>query len=305
MSKDLWQATEKGTAYLKDHGRAVDKALFAFEHEGGSVEAVTAELEKYQNEDGGFGHAYEPDLRCPDSSALCTTEVMQTCWKLGLDGEHSLFKGAVEYFLSTYIEEHKGWHFIPESSQNYPRAPWWEFNSDPSTNKHNPRPEILAILWRARAVVPVELLNGLISSVLADFKEDVEGLVMHDLYCYLRLVRTPDLREDIKAVLMEHIPAIITKEMKTTEEEWASYGVRPYAITQDQADPFYPLVAESMPAAFEYLLKEQLEDGSWPLTWNWGGNFPETWLEAEKEWKSRITLENLHLLKHLGPLVLP
>lgn len=299
MNQKFQDSITKGTAYLLAKGRPLDQALYAYIYEGGSKEAVLAEMEKYCNPDGGFGHGYEPDLSCPDSSVLCTTEAMQTCWKLGLDAEHPLVKGAVAYFLRTYQSDAKSWRFIPESAKNYPRAPWWQFDPDASAAKHNPRPEILGILWRARAYVPADMLEELANSVLADFQTDLEAITMHDLYCYLRLVRTPELREDIKQLLMKHLPVIIKKNVKTTEAEWAEYGIRPYAITQDVRDPFYPLVEESMPKALEYLLKEQMEDGSWPLTWSWGDNFPEDWKKAEKDWKSRVTLENIQLLKHL------
>ncbi len=296
-------AIEKGAAYLRESGRSLDQALYAYHFEAGGLESVFAEMKAFQNSDGGFGHAYEPDLRCPDTSALCTTEAMQTCWSLGLGADHPYVQGAVEYFLNTYQKEAKGWHIIPASAMGYPRAPWWQFDPDPRTNRHNPRPEILGILWRARETVPARLLADLSEAVLTDFETDLETLQMHDLYCYLRLVRTPDLPENIHQRLMKHIPGLIEKHVDTTEEAWAGYGIRPYAVAYDTEDPFYPIVADAMPRAVAYLLKEQRQDGSWPLTWSWGESYPEAWKAAEKDWKSRGTLGNLLLLKHLAPVV--
>lgn len=303
MKPKMLEAIENGMAYLKDNGRPLDQALLAYYFEGGPIEPVLTEMEKFRNPDGGFGHGYEPDLQCPDSSALATTEAMQTCWTLDLGAEHPLVKGAVNYFLNTYQADAKSWYFIPQSAMAHPRAPWWQADTDASATKHNPRPEILGILWRAHSYVPASLLEEVTEAVLADFEADIDHLQMHDMYCYLRLQRTSELPMAYKALLLEHLPAIITREVKTTEEAWASYGVRPYAIAQDTDDPFYPLVAESMPLALEYLLKEQLEDGSWPLNWNWGDNYPEVWPKAEKDWKSRVTLGNIQLLKHLGAVV--
>ena len=297
MDTQTANAIKKGITYVRENGRAVERALAAYRYEDGRLEAVIAEIKAYQNPDGGFGHAYEPDLRCPDSSALCTTEALQTCWKLGLTADHPMVKAAVTYLLETYQPEAKSWHFIPPASQKYPRAPWWgQFDPDAGASKHNPRPEILGILWRASSYVPQALLEELTEAVLADFEADIDNLQMHDLYCYLRLVRTPDLRADIHDRLMKHLPTLIQKNVDTDEAAWAGYGVRPYAVVQSKQDVFYPLVADAMPRALAYLLNEQLEDGSWPLTWNWGENFPEAWPQAQYDWKSRITLENVELL---------
>lgn len=303
MEKKLQTAIDKGIAYLKAQGRLLDQALLNFFYEGGSLDAVLQEMEKFRNPDGGFGHGFECDLRCPDSSALATSEALQTCWAIGLDANHPLVKGAIEFFLHTYQQDEQGWQFIPASAMDHPRAPWWQYNPDVRAYRHNPRAEILGDLWRAREYVPAPLLEELITSVLHDFQEDLEQLQMHDLYCYLRLVRTPDLRVDITDTLMKHLPGLIEKHVDTDEEAWAGYGIRPYAITQDIHDPFYPLVAEAMPRAINFVLREQSEDGSWSLTWNWGGSYPAAWKIAETEWKSRGTLGNIQLLKQLGPVV--
>lgn len=299
MEENYQHAMTKAIDYLKAHGRPLDQALYACLFEGGKLDVVLSEMEKFRNADGGFGHGYEPDLQCPDSSALCTTEALQTCWKLGLDASHFFVQGAVEWLLDNYVSDARSWHFIPQTAMDYPRAPWWQYDSNAATYKHNPRAEILGILWRAREYVSGEILEEVTESVLADFESEFDTLQMHDLYCYLRLVRTPDLRADIHDRLMKHLPALIEKHVDSTEEAWAGYGIRPYAIAQKPDDPFYPLVADTMPQAVAYLLEEQSADGSWPLTWNWGENYPEVWPKAENEWKSRGTLENMILLKLL------
>ena len=56
--------------YLYAHGTLWERALFAFHFEGASLARLQACLAVYQNEDGGYGHAFEHDIRCPDSHPM-------------------------------------------------------------------------------------------------------------------------------------------------------------------------------------------------------------------------------------------
>ena len=67
--KKLSETTyQKARSFIFEHGRILDQRLFEFHFEGRSNEAVLLALKIYQNEDGGFGKALEPDLRSPLST---------------------------------------------------------------------------------------------------------------------------------------------------------------------------------------------------------------------------------------------
>ncbi len=57
------EAFERARAFLKSEARPLDRALFEHEFEGAPGERAIEELARYQNPDGGFGRALEPDLR--------------------------------------------------------------------------------------------------------------------------------------------------------------------------------------------------------------------------------------------------
>ena len=71
-------AQERARAFIDTQGRPLERSLYAYHFEDGSAEAVLAELGRFQNDDGGFGHGIEPDLQTPDSSVLGTTVALQT-----------------------------------------------------------------------------------------------------------------------------------------------------------------------------------------------------------------------------------
>ena len=68
MGPELEQARQ----FILGNARLLDRKRFAFRFEGGSAKDVVAALRPYQNVDGGFGHALEPDLRCAASQPVPT-----------------------------------------------------------------------------------------------------------------------------------------------------------------------------------------------------------------------------------------
>ena len=61
---------EKAANFIWENGRLLERRLFEYFFLGGSKNGVLNAINAYQNEDGGFGHAMEPDLRTPDSQPL-------------------------------------------------------------------------------------------------------------------------------------------------------------------------------------------------------------------------------------------
>ncbi|MBI4926641.1 MAG: hypothetical protein HY835_02670, partial [Anaerolineae bacterium] len=56
--------------FIWKNARLLDRRLFAFDFLDGSAEAVVSALAAYQNADGGFGNALEPDKRTPYSTPV-------------------------------------------------------------------------------------------------------------------------------------------------------------------------------------------------------------------------------------------
>ena len=46
----------------------------------------------------------------------------------------------------------------------------------------------------------------------------------------------------------------------------------------------------------DYLIAQQLADGSWPLAWSWDFVDAGAWAQAEKDWKGHLAVANLRLL---------
>ena len=61
---------QKAGGFIFRNGRLLERKLFEYFFENGSKQACIMALLAYQNPDGGFGNGIEPDLLCPDSTAV-------------------------------------------------------------------------------------------------------------------------------------------------------------------------------------------------------------------------------------------
>ena len=63
--------------------RLLDRHRYALLFADGSAEPVLDALRGYRNADGGFGHALEPDLRCPGSQPAPTLHALDVLNEAG------------------------------------------------------------------------------------------------------------------------------------------------------------------------------------------------------------------------------
>jgi hypothetical protein len=121
--------------FIWSAARLVDRHRFAMLFAGGPGEPVLRALSGYQNDDGGFGHALEPDLRCPQSQPPATLYALETLEEAGgRDGElaHSagrgaeLVQGAVAW-LDSISDPSGGIPSVLPGFEAYPHAPWYAF----------------------------------------------------------------------------------------------------------------------------------------------------------------------------------
>src|SRR5688572_15391098 len=116
---------QKAVNFIKQHGRPLEQAMVAHMFEDAHLDVVLDALAKYQNPDGGFGHALEPDVRTPDSSVIATTVALQNLRDLLVPEQHPLWRGAIRYLGATYDADKHLWWSVPADVSKAPHAPWW------------------------------------------------------------------------------------------------------------------------------------------------------------------------------------
>ena len=297
--KQLTQAAfQRAKNFIMEQGRAVDQRRFEFHFENGSADAVLAALSPYQNDDGGFGHSLEPDIRMPTSSAIVTTIGFQILREIRAPVNHTLVRKGIQYFIHTYDEPQQVWHIVPPEVEAAPHAPWWNYESSAETFGQflvNPRAEIVGYLHEFGDGVPTELLNTLTAAVLEHLDALPDEMEMHDVLCFVRLAETKALPDGDK--IWAKLARTAAQSVAGNAEELTGYVLKPLWLVPSPESPLAAELKDAVEINLDFEIGQQGEDGSWSPNFSWDDRYPEAWQTAKKEWQSRITVDTLKTLK--------
>ncbi len=281
----------KATNFIWRTARLLDRHRFAFLFLDGTRDAVLRALHPYQNPDGGFGNALEPDLRGPVSqpmpswSALCVLDEINAF-------DDPMAHHICQYLLTITTSE-GGVPFVLPSAHAYPRAPWWQ-SVEHASAALNPTAAIAGLLHKHRIRHP--------------------WLDRATLYCWdqIAALQATDAYE-MRAILpfLEYVP-----ERERAEQAFARIGpkiLEQHLVALDPAEPgevhtplnFAPrpdslarrlFTDEIIDAHLDALVAAQQEDGGWPINWH-------VWTPATGlEWRGWATIEALKTLRAYGRL---
>ncbi|MCA0988394.1 hypothetical protein [Guptibacillus algicola] len=276
---------EKACSYIENEARGIDRAFFKYWKGEGNEEQVLNELEKYRNEDGGFGHSLEPDFRLEESSPMATSVAFQYLTKLGLPKNHPFIKKGIEYFQDTY-RVGEGWEAVPEAVNDVPHAPWWSVHPGEQKYSANPDAEIVGYLLAFSD--DKEPKSEMLMKVM-DHLSDLNEYEIHEVLCYLRLADLAggDIKEVITDKVHKQLPYIVDRP-----EKWDSYGVQPVVLVESDESPFVDELNQELLVNLDYIVDQQNEDGSWEPTWEWG-QYEKDWEQAKREWKGSLTVQQI------------
>ncbi|AVV58547.1 hypothetical protein C7121_21710 [Paenibacillus glucanolyticus] len=292
------ESMDRSKKFIKSKARKLERAIFDYEFESGSLDIVLQELSKYQNEDGGFGNALEPDIRCQESSAIATTVGLQCLSRLRVDGNNQIVQKAIQYLLNTHSKEHMGWEPIPKEADNAPRAPWWNYVGV-YKDWGNPNAEILGYFYEYSDLVSSDLLNDLTAYAINYLNERCELKEMHEMFCFVRLANR--LPADKYQLISDKLDKFIENCVIKNQADRQGYCAYPLQIVDSPESQYYEKYKEVIPQDLDGIIDGQEEDGAWAVNWSWGC-YEEEWEKAKEEWKGVITLGSLLSLKSFNRL---
>lgn len=285
----------KAKDYIYRNARLIDRRRYEYWFEGGSKEAVIQALGAYQNEDGGFGHALEPDIRCPYSQPVPTELALAVM----LEVQHTdleMFRRLIDYLRKITLPE-GGLPFVHKNVMEYPHAPWWSAERD-DLPMMNPTGNILGMLWKQAfdpGVTDEDWFIRCVEYVWRTMDQEGQPTGYHEGIQWVNfLVNTPD-QERAKPYLQRldewlAQPGVI--ELDAHAEGYVQ-KVLDWAPTPDSyAHKF--VTDDVLEAHLDALAEEQQEDGGWPITWPTVSPF------VELEWRGYLTVERLKTLKAYG-----
>jgi len=114
--------TDAAAQYLAANARVLERRRFERLFAGGGPGPVRDAVAPYRNADGGFGHALEPDGRCPGSQPLAIAFALAVLHETDA-WDAALAEGACEW-LAAHAPPGGGAVFADPSIEGWPRAPW-------------------------------------------------------------------------------------------------------------------------------------------------------------------------------------
>jgi hypothetical protein len=267
--------------FVHTHGRDIDKALFDFHFGKAHHDTVLEALSKYQNDDGGFGHGLEPDIKGPPSNPFATEIALSICFEADVPRDADLLARTVGH-LEESQEEDGNWRFSP-AVYEHELAPWFKGWSWPNLNPS------CTIAGYLRAL-------GLGSERLHARADQL----------FDQLATPSDLLGDAYYAVRPYVLYFVSEWDHPQRELYLS-GVLWWLLRQNAAkalpDAMHfleyvrgpeTLVGQRLPSAIldehiAALAAEQLEDGGWPVAYG-------------DHWRAPVTVQALATLRRFGRL---
>lgn len=281
---DLTQATD----FIWRTARLLDRCRFSYQFLSGEAQAVLTALRPYQNPDGGFGNALEPDLRGPVSQPVPTWTALGILDEINAFSE-PMVQQICDYLLTITTVE-GGVPFMLASALAYPRAPWWETDGQPPASL-NPTAAIAALLHKHHVQHPwLERATEYCWRQIAAI-ETTSPYEMRAVLPFLDFVPDRARAEQAFArvgqkILEQQLVALDPAAIAESETHSPlNFAPRPSSLARQ-------LFADSViEAHLDHLAATQEEDGGWPI--NWLVWTPATGLE----WRAWITIDALLTLR--------
>jgi hypothetical protein len=225
--------------YIKMAARPLERAIFEYIFEDGQGDSVVSQLASFQNLDGGFGNALEPDMRSPSSSALAAEIGLELLAALEVPSDHGMVRKVVRYVMDNLDPHTKTWRVVPPDVNEHPHAPWWHDEDGSLAQTFDdflviPRAGIIAHLYHYSEIVPSSWLGELAQATVAAVRkmEDERFGGGGDALNYLRkLAETPQLPDSLKAWLVPRVQVLADRVVARNPEQWTSYSAPPVKLS--------------------------------------------------------------------------
>jgi hypothetical protein len=285
-------------AFVADDARVLDRRRFQRLFQDGPASAVRDAVAAYRNQDGGFGHALEPDCRAPGSQPAATEMALRIMHETDAWDE-ALVRGACDW-LATVAPAEGGAAFVEAGPlKGWPHAPWWvPEEGHPASLVAT---GLMAGTLHARGFGhpwldgATEVMWNRIGKLGADMATGIGGgYEMFGVLAFLQHVPDRDrAREEFGRVG----PLIFDREMVALDPEARGevHGVLSFAPEPDSlARALFD--DATINAHLDHLARGQQDDGGW--TFNWPAWSPA----AERDWRGFLTVDALRALRANGRL---
>ena len=278
-------------AFVAANARVVDRRRFQRLFERGPAAAVRDAVAAYRNEDGGFGHALEPDGRAPGSQPAAAEMALRIMDETDA-WDDGLARGACGW-LAAVAPAEGGAAFVEPTVAGWPHAPWWVPEEGHPASLF-PTGMIAGTL-HARAVGH-PWLDGA-TQVMWNRIAKLTEPGGYDMFGVLRFLQYVPDRDRAREVFGQVGPLILERNLVALDPEapGEAHGVLDFA--PEPGSMARALFDEAtVTAHLDHLAQAQKDDGGWMFNW------PAWSPAAEREWRGFLTVDALRVLRANGRL---
>lgn len=275
--------------FIWHNARLLERQRYAYHFRAGTSADVLEALRAYQNTDGGFGHALEPDIRCPDSQPVPTQHALEILSEVGFDAELGV---QICDYLVTITTAEGGVPWLLPSAHRYPRAPWWNTVEEPPASI-NPTAAIVGLLYKKQVDHPwLERATDYCWAQIAQL-EPKDFHAFKVAFTFLEFVpdRAHAERETERLVKVMVAGGLVADSGATgyvrKALDWAPTPDHPLRRYFSEA---------AIQSDLDALVSAQMADGGWPVPW------PTVSPACELEWRGWLTVDTLLTLRANGRL---
>lgn len=294
--------------YLLRQGRPIDIVRYRFHQGETSGRHVLQYLNAYQNPDGGYAHALEPDTRTSQSSPLQTWAATRILRKvIESPVTESQVKLLFDYLRDTPEFVDGRWRASIAAFNDAPHAPWWHYDEakEAAAWGYNPTAELAGFILRFKPATSslYSLAEDVVCQMIPRITAPDYHLTGHELsnvttmYKDLLIAGRLDLLpENFGEFLKDKVHLALSKD--AADYRAGEYGNIPPLYIMGKDSPYYEANQAVAEDYADFLEETLTEGGYWNPNWTWGNQ--ELPPEVLADWRSDLTVENLLYLKGLG-----
>jgi hypothetical protein len=278
---------DAAAGFMAGHARVLDRRVFQRLFQGGAPEPVRDAVAAYRNDDGGFGHALEPDLRTA-ASQPAAVEMALRIMDAADAWDEQLVRDAIDWLTSIAPAEGGATFVLPTLSQG-PHAPWWV------AAEGNPfsliqTGEIAGVLYARDFAHPWR--DGATEVMWRGIDQLTEpnAYEMFGVLAFLQHVPDRARAENALQRIGQSLRDLVTLDPNAEGETHSPLDFAP--LPDSIARPLFD--DDTIEAHLDHLAGAQREDGGWMFNW------PAWSPAAEADWRGFLTVDALRLLRANG-----
>ncbi|MCX5417041.1 hypothetical protein [Streptomyces sp. NBC_00059] len=280
--------------------RVLEQRRFAHLFLEGGADPVETALAAYLNDDGGYGHALEPDLRGPVSQPLHTAHALSVLDSIGRCG--GLRVERICRYLTDVSTREGALPALHPSQRGYPAAPFIPVVDDPPAELLATGPVVGVLhrnqVWHAWLFRATDFCWAAVDSLAQSHPYEIEAAVAF-LDGVPDRARAEAAADRLGQLVREQRLVVLDPRHRADSPVAPGYAPGehhfPYDYARDPESLARRWFSEGeMERSLDHLAAEQQEDGGWPVNWRqWA---PGTALEG----RPIVTLRALMTLRAYG-----